>query len=53
MMKTVGTIKATTDKAGAEALVKKYVDGTVVPQKVITDRELRFPKASFVYAIDM
>ncbi len=53
MMKTVGTIKATTDKEGALALVKKYVDGTVVPQKVITDRELRFPKASFVYAIDM
>lgn len=53
MLKVVGDIKAKADKAGADALVKKYVDGPVVPQKLITDRELRYPKASFVYALDM
>ncbi len=53
MMQAIGRIKATNDKAAAEALAAKYVDGTVVPQNVITKRELRFPKASFVYAIDL
>ena len=53
LMKRVGTIKATTDKAGAEVLAKKYVDGDLVPQKVITERVLRFPKPSFVYAMDL
>ena len=52
MMKTVGRIKATGDKAGAEALARKYVDGAAVPQQTITERMLRQPKASFVYAID-
>jgi hypothetical protein len=52
MMKVVGTIKAKGDKAGAEALVKKYVDAQVPLQNMITERELRFPKASFVYAVD-
>ncbi|MEO6573680.1 MAG: hypothetical protein ABIP89_07575, partial [Polyangiaceae bacterium] len=53
LMKRVGTIKAKTDKADAEALAKKYVDGDLVPQKVITERVLRFPKPSFVYAMDL
>jgi hypothetical protein len=52
LMKTVATIKATNDKAGAEALVAKYVDGAVVPQKVIAERELRFSQPTFVYAVD-
>jgi hypothetical protein len=53
MMKVVGEMKAKGDKAGAEALAKKYVDGTVVPHKLIADRMLRYPKASFVYAIQL
>ncbi len=53
LMKTVGSIKASGDKAQAEALAKRYVDGEIVPQKIITDRELRFPKASFVYGVDL
>jgi len=53
LMKKVGTLKATGDKASAEALAKRYVDGTVVPQKVIAERVLRFPGASFVYAFDL
>jgi hypothetical protein len=52
LMKVVATIKATNDKAGADALVARYVDGPVVPQKVIAERELRFPQTSYVYGID-
>jgi hypothetical protein len=53
LMKTVAGIKARGDKPAAEALIKKYVDGTVVPHAVIKERFLRFPKASFVYSIKM
>jgi len=53
MMKTVGGLKATGDKAGAEALAKKYVDGTIVPQGIITERLLRNPRATFVYALTL
>jgi hypothetical protein len=53
LMKVVGSIKGQADKAGAEALAKKYVDGDVVPQKLIAERYLRSPKASFVYALDL
>ncbi len=53
LMKLVGALKATGDKAGAEALAKKYVDGGVVPAKAITERWLRNPKASFVYAVEL
>ena len=53
LMKLVGGLKANGDKAGAEALSKKYVDGSVVPQKVITERWLRNPKSSFVYAVEL
>lgn len=52
LMKTVATIKATNDKAGADALVAKYVDGPVVPQKTIAERILRYPQTTYVYAID-
>ena len=52
MMKQVGTIKATGDKAGAEALVARHVDGEMVPQAVIAERVRRHPKATFVYALD-
>ncbi|HEX7664804.1 MAG TPA: hypothetical protein VF407_09845, partial [Polyangiaceae bacterium] len=54
LMKKVATIKATGDKAGAEALIARYVDSdTYVPRKAIVERMLRFPKASFVYSVEM
>ena len=51
MMKDVGGIKARGDKAAAEALAKKYVDGTTVPHAIIQDRFRRQPKGSLVYSI--
>jgi hypothetical protein len=53
LMKVVGGLKAKGDKPGADALAKKYVDGTRVPQTQITERVLRFPKPSFVYGVDL
>lgn len=53
LMRLVGSLKATNDKNQALDLVHKYVDGNVVPQSLIADRILRFPKASFVYAMDL
>jgi len=52
MMQQVGAIKATGDKAGAEVLVARHVDGEVVPQAIIAARVRRHPKATFVYALD-
>ncbi|HSN30135.1 MAG TPA: hypothetical protein VLT45_27800 [Kofleriaceae bacterium] len=51
MMKDVAGIKARGDVKGAQALFDKYVDGPGVPQRVISERFLRFPKASFVYSM--
>lgn len=52
MMKTVAGIKARGDKAAAEALIARYVDDKkIVPHDTIAERFLRFPKASFVYAL--
>jgi len=51
MMQRVGAIKATGDRAAAEALVAKYVDGDIVPQAAIRERVLRDPKATFVYSL--
>jgi hypothetical protein len=53
LMKTVGGMKAKGDRAAAEALAKKYVDGTVVPHKTISERWLRNPKSSFVYSVTL
>lgn len=53
MMKVVAGIKARGDRPAAEALAKKYVDGTIVPHKTIQERFQRFPKASFVYAVKL
>jgi len=52
LMKTVGTLKARNDKPAADALVARYVDGAVVPQAIIAERELRFPQTTYVYAVD-
>jgi len=53
MMKVVAGIKARGDKAAATSLAKKYVDGPRVPHKIISERFLRFPKASFVYSVHL
>ncbi len=52
MMEQVGKIKGTGDKAAAEALVARHVDGELVPQAIIAERMRRHPKATFVYALD-
>jgi hypothetical protein len=51
MMKISAGIKARGDVAAAKALIAKYVDGKAVPHTTISERFLRVPKASFVYAI--
>lgn len=51
MMATVGGLKARGDRAGANALAAKYVDGPTVPHAIIAERFLRHPKASFVFAV--
>jgi hypothetical protein len=54
LMKTVAGIKARGDKAGAKALLDKYVESSkVVPHDIIKERFLRVPKASFVYSVAM
>jgi hypothetical protein len=53
MMKVVAGIKARGDKKAADALAKKYVDGTTVPHKIIAERFQRFPKASFVFSVKL
>ena len=52
MMRQSGSIKATGDKAAAEQLKAKYVDSEFLPLELISERILRHPKASFVYAVD-
>lgn len=52
MMRAIGGIKARGDRAGAEEWATRLVDGDTVPQGLIAERVLRYPKASFVYAID-
>ena len=51
MMKIAGRIKARGDKKKAEDLVEKYVEGDVVPMKLIAERSLRYPKATFLYGV--
>jgi hypothetical protein len=54
MMKLVGGLKARGDRAGAEALIKKYVDSSdVVPHDTIKERFLRHAKPSFVYSVKL
>ncbi len=53
MMKVVAGIKARGDRKAAEALIKRYVDGKVVPHATVQERFLRFPKASFVYTVKL
>ena len=53
IMDAIAKIKSTGDKAGLEALQKRYVYGDVIPFDVIRDRMLRLPKTSFVYSVKM
>ncbi len=54
MMKLVAGIKARGDKAAALALIAKYVDSkAIVPHDMLAERYLRFPRASYVYAVDL
>lgn len=56
LLGTVAQIKAKGDKAGAEVLLKEYVDVTGEKKKlhdVITERMTRAPKASFVYDVKL
>lgn len=56
LMKVVAEIKAKGDKAGALTLRQDYVDADGAwkeLRKVITERWLRSPKATFVYSIDL
>jgi hypothetical protein len=53
LMQLVGRIKAKTDKAAAQQLIKQYVDNPKAPLPLITERMTKTPKASFVYAFDM
>ena len=53
LMKLVAGIKSRGDNAAAVALIKKFVDGAIVPHATIVERYLRFPKPSFVFAITM
>jgi hypothetical protein len=52
MMKQSGGIKATGDRSAAEELKARYVDSDFLPVELISERILRHPKASFVYALD-
>ncbi len=52
LMQLVGGIKAHNDRARAEELAARYVDGDIIPQAVIAERYQRYPRTSFVYAVD-
>ncbi|MCZ7680546.1 MAG: hypothetical protein M5U28_17995 [Sandaracinaceae bacterium] len=51
-MQAVVRIKAVNDRAAAEALAARYVDGDTVPQAVIAERYQRFPRTRFVYSVE-
>lgn len=53
LMTRVMQIKATNDRAAAEALAARYVDGQIVPMGTITERWREFPQAAFVYAVGL
>ena len=53
LMKTVAQAKASGNKDALEALRTKYVDGDIIPVKVLEERMLRLPKTSFVYSVKL
>ena len=52
-MKWVTRANPRVDRVACPWLIKKFVDGTIVPHATIKERYLRFPKASFVYSVAM
>ena len=52
-MTRVMHIKAAGDRAAAEELATRYVDGDRVPQATIVERYRSFPQVSFVYSVEM
>jgi hypothetical protein len=52
LMREVMRILATQDRAAAEALAARHVDGTTVPMAIVAERYKRQPRASFVYTVD-
>jgi hypothetical protein len=53
LMRLVGGIKARGDRAAAEALVQKYVEGATERNGRIAERLQRLPKGSLVYALEL
>jgi hypothetical protein len=53
MAKEFGSIKAKGERKKAEAYSRDYVDGNQQLRDLITERYQRFPKQSFVYALDI
>ncbi len=53
LMQVSASIKGAGDKAKAEALVARYVDGELIPFAVVAERWLRHPRASFVYSLSV
>ncbi len=51
LMARVLHLKARNDRAAAEEIARRYVDGDRVPQAVITERFHAFPQVSFVYSV--
>jgi hypothetical protein len=45
-------VKARNDRAAAEEMARRYVDGDRVPQAAIAERFHAFPQVAFVYAVD-
>lgn len=50
LMREVMRILAEQDIPGAQALAARHVDGDTVPQSLVAERYLRFPRQSFVYS---
>ncbi len=53
LAKEVGGIKAKGDKKKAEDYTRDFVDGNQKLRDLITERYQRYPKQSFVYAVDI
>ena len=53
LMAQVMRIKATGDRAAAEALATRYVDGDRVPHALVVERYRGFPQVSFVYSLSL
>lgn len=51
LMTLIMGIKATGDRAEAERIAERFVDGDIVPQAIIRERHNRAPSTTMVYAI--